>query len=72
MGEECKGGGIQPMSQERTHGAGKPGRASVTCSPASGGMQSLLGAIDPSTGSLVLFWLTKKGVYYSYSRDRII
>ena len=46
MGEECKGG-IHPMSQERRHGGGKPGRASITCSPDSGGMQSLIGVIDP-------------------------
>ena len=35
------------MSQEQRHSGGKPGRASVTCSPGSGGMQSLIGAIDP-------------------------
>ena len=46
MGEECKGREIQPMSQERTHGGGKQGRASVTCSPASGGLHSLIGVID--------------------------
>ena len=37
---------IQPMNQERIHGGGKSGRASVTCSPDSGGMQSRLGVID--------------------------
>jgi len=52
MGEECKGVEIQPMSQERLHGGGKQGRASVTCSPDRGGMQSLIGAIDPS----LVFW----------------
>ena len=49
MGEECKRGWeveIQPMSQERRHGGGKPGRASVNCSPDSGGMHSLIGVID--------------------------
>ena len=46
MAEECKGG-IQPMSQERRHVGGKPGRASVTCSPDSGGIHSLIGVIDP-------------------------
>ncbi len=39
-------GGIQPMSQERRQGGGKQGRASVTCAPDSGGMHSLMGAID--------------------------
>ncbi len=48
MGEECKGGGIQPLGQERRHGGGKQGRASVTGSPDRGGMQSLIGAIDTS------------------------
>jgi len=47
MGEECKGGReIQPMSQERRHGRGKQGRASVTCSPDSGSIHSLIGVID--------------------------
>ena len=47
MGEECKGGvEIQPMSQERRRGGGKPGRASVTGSPDHGGMHALIGAID--------------------------
>jgi hypothetical protein len=47
MGEECKGGKeIQPMSQERRHGGGKPGRAAVNGAPDSGGTQSLIGAID--------------------------
>ncbi len=36
---------IQPMSQERRHGGGKQGRASVNCSPDSCGMQSLIGVI---------------------------
>ncbi len=49
MGEESKGvWEIQPLSQERLHGGGKPGRASVTGSPASGGMHSLIGMIDTS------------------------
>ena len=48
MGEEGKGGEIQPMSQERLHGGGKPGKASVNCSPFSGGMHSLIGVIDTS------------------------
>ena len=34
------------MSQERIHGGGKQGRASVTCSSDSGGMHSLIGVID--------------------------
>jgi len=34
------------MSQERTHGGGKQGRVSVTGSPDSGGIHSLIGAID--------------------------
>jgi len=34
------------MSQERLHGGGKPGRASVTGSPDSGGSHSLIGVID--------------------------
>ncbi len=46
MGKECKGGEIQPMSQEQRQGGGKQGRATVTCSPDSGGMHSLIGAID--------------------------
>ncbi len=47
MWEECKGGvEIQPMSQERRHGGGKSGRASVTGSPDRGGMHSLISAID--------------------------
>ena len=46
MGEEGKGGEIQPMSQERRHGGGKPGRASVTGSPERCGMHSLIGVID--------------------------
>ena len=49
MGEECKGGkAIQPMGQERRHDGGKQGRASVTSSPDSGGLHSLIGMIDPS------------------------
>ncbi len=52
MREECKWGGIQPMSQERRHGGGQPGRASVTCSPDRGGMQSLMGVID----TVLLLW----------------
>jgi len=35
------------MSQERLHGSGKQGRASVTCSPDSGGIHCLIGVIDP-------------------------
>jgi len=47
MGEECKGGKeIQPMSQERLHGGGQPGRAVVTGSPNSYRMHSLIGVID--------------------------
>jgi len=45
MGEECRGG-IQPISQERRHGRGKQGRASVTGSPDRGGIHSLIGASD--------------------------
>jgi hypothetical protein len=41
MGKE-----IQPMSQERRHGEGKQGRASVTGSPDSCGIHSLIGVID--------------------------
>ena len=47
MRKECKGGEIQPMSQERIHGGGKQGRAAVTCSPDCCGMHSLIGVIDP-------------------------
>jgi len=47
MGEECKGGGNSALSQERRHGGGKQGRASVTGSPDSGGSHSLIGVIDP-------------------------
>ena len=36
------------MSQERKHGGGKQGRASVTGSPASCGIHSLIGVIDTS------------------------
>jgi len=46
MEKTCKGGGIQPMSQERLHGGGQPGRASVTGLPDRGGSHSLIGAID--------------------------
>ena len=55
MEEECKGGGLQPLSHERRHGWGKPGRAAVTGSPDPGGMQSLIGVIDPS---LVLWYFS--------------
>ncbi len=48
------------MSQERKHGGGKPGRASVTCSPDSGGMHSLIGAIDPPRSSFATFLLAPK------------
>ena len=41
MGKE-----IPPMSQERRHGGGKEGRASVTCAPDSCGIHSLIGVID--------------------------
>ncbi len=41
-----EGGAIQPLSQERRHGGGKPGRAAVNGSPGSGGMHSLIGVID--------------------------
>ena len=40
------GGQVNPMSQERRHGGGTPGRASVTYSPDRGCMHSLLGVID--------------------------
>ena len=43
MGKE-----FQPLSQERRHGGGKYGGASVTGSPDRGGMQSLIGVIDTS------------------------
>ncbi|MCH8039128.1 MAG: hypothetical protein IH977_02135 [Nitrospinae bacterium] len=46
---------IQPMSQERLHGGGKPGRASVNGSPDRGGIHSLIGVIDPS---LVLWYFS--------------
>ena len=46
---------IQPMSQERLHGGGKQGRASVNGSPDSGGIHSLIGAIDHS---LVLWYFS--------------
>ena len=46
MGEESKGGEIQPMSQERRHGGGTPGMASVTGAPDRGGIHSLSGVID--------------------------
>jgi len=64
MGKECKGGGIHPVSQERRHGGGKQGRVSVTGSPASGGMHSLIGAIDPPV-SLCYFsgWPTRECVF---------
>ena len=39
---------IQPMRQERRHCGGTPGRTSVTGSPDSGGIHSLIGAIDTS------------------------
>jgi len=61
------GNEIQPMSQERRHGGGKQGRASVTCAPDCGGMQSLIGAIDTA---LLLGYFSggpNKGVYCSYS-----
>ncbi len=41
MGKE-----FQPLSQERRHGGGNQGRVAVNGSPDSGGMQSLIGAID--------------------------
>ncbi len=61
-GEECKGGGIQPMRHERRHGGGQQGRASVTGSPDRGGSHSLIGVID-TLPPLRYFsvWL-KKGV----------
>ena len=46
---------IQPLSHERRHGGGKQGRAAVTGSPDRGGMQSLIGVIDPS---LVLWYFS--------------
>ncbi len=39
---------IQPMSQKWRHGGGQPGRASITGSPDSGGIHSLIGVIDTS------------------------
>jgi len=46
-GKSARGGvEIQPMSQERRHCGGKQGEASVTCSPDSCGVHSLLGVID--------------------------
>ncbi len=42
------GGQVNPMSQERLLGGGKQGRASVNRSPDSGGIHSLIGAIDTS------------------------
>ncbi len=39
-------GEIQPMSQERLHCGGKQARASVTCSPDSYGIHSLIAVID--------------------------
>ena len=51
---------IQPMSQERLHGGGKRGGASVTGSPDSGGMQSLIGVFDPPVTSLILSCPVKK------------
>jgi len=47
-GKSARGVAIQPMSQERRHGGGKPGRAAVTGSPDSGGIHSLIGVIDTS------------------------
>ncbi len=60
--EKSARGEIQPMNQKRIHGGGKPGRAAVTFAPESYGIPSLMGVIDPSTGSLVLFCLTKKAL----------
>ncbi len=45
--KSARGGEIQPISQERLHGGSKQGRASVTCSPDSCGIPSLIGVIDP-------------------------
>jgi len=67
MWEECKGRGIQPMAQERRHDVGQPGRASVTGSPDSCGIHSLIGAIDPPATSLVRFCPAKKALSNSYS-----
>ncbi len=47
MGEERNGGGIQPLSHEGLLGMGKQGRASVTGSPDSGGIHSLIGVLPP-------------------------
>ncbi len=47
MEEECKGVGVQPMSQERRHCGGTQGRASVTGAPDHGGMHSLIGVLTP-------------------------
>ena len=41
-------GEIHPVGQERQHGGGKQGRASVTGSPDRSGMPSLIGVIDTS------------------------
>ncbi len=62
MGKE-----FQPMSQERRHGGGKYGGASVTGSPDRGGMQSLIGVIDTALPLRYFSGCPKKGVYISYS-----
>ncbi len=60
MGEECKGVEIQPMSHERRHGGGKPGRASVTGSPDRCGSHSLIGVLTPR-GSVGTILVPQKG-----------
>jgi len=62
MGEECKGAEIQPMSQERRHGGGTQGRASVNSPPDRGGMHSLIGAMDPPVTSLIFPSPAKKAL----------
>jgi len=56
---------MKKMSQERLHGRGKQGRASVNGSPDSGGIQSLkplIGVIDPPATSSVLFGPAEKAL----------
>ena len=54
-------GELQPLSQERRHGGGKQGRASVTCSPDRGGMNSLIGMIDAPLPRRYCFGWPKMG-----------
>ncbi len=55
---------IQPMNQERRHGGGQPGGASVTGSPDSGGSHALIGAIDTVLPLQYCSAPPKKGVYF--------